>query len=172
MLSVSTKNHCPLFLSVLNVLFGIPQGSILGHILFIIFIEGLFFTSNDIDFVSYATDTPPYVCWQNFSEVIIFLESNVTNVFKWFHENDLMANSSKSHFLINRYETKSIQIQNSCIKACSSEELFGIKIDSNLTFHNHIIPLCSKANKKLCALSRESKYMSINKRRILYYLTV
>ena len=78
-----------------------------------------------------------------------------------------MANSSKSHFLISPYGTKSIQIQNSCIKASSSEELLGIKIDSNLTFHDHIISLCSKANKKLSALSRVSKYMGINKRRIL-----
>ena len=69
--------------------------------------------------------------------------------------------------MISTYETKSIQIQNSCIKASSSEELIGIKIDSNLTFHGHIISSCSKANKKLSVLSRVSKYMGINKRRIL-----
>ena len=69
--------------------------------------------------------------------------------------------------MISPYETKSTQIQNLCIKASSSEELLGIKIDSNLTFHDHIIALCSEANKKLSALSRVSKYMDINKRRIL-----
>ena len=101
------------------------------------------------------------------SEVINFLESSVINVFKWFHENGLMANSSKSRFLISPYETKSIQIQNSYIKASSSEELLRIKTDSNLNFNDHIISLCSKANKELSALSRVSKYMSINKRRML-----
>ena len=54
-----------------------------------------------------------------------------------------------------------------CIKASSPEELLGIKIASNLTFHDHITSLCAKANKKLSALSRVSKYMAINKRRIL-----
>ena len=54
---------------------------------------------------------------------------------------------------------KSIQIQNSCIKTSSSEEPLGIKIDSNLTFHDHFKSLCSKGNKKLSALSRVSKYM-------------
>ena len=54
-----------------------------------------------------------------------------------------------------------------CIKASCCKELLGIKIDSNLTFHDHIIALCSEANKKLSALSRVSKYMDINKRRIL-----
>ena len=77
-----------------------------------------------------------------------------------------MTNSSKSHFLISPCEMNSIQIQNSYIKASSSEELLGIKIDSNLTFHHHIISLCSKANKKLSALSKVSKHMGINKRRI------
>ena len=79
----------------------------------------------------------------------------------------LIANSRKSHFLISPYETKSMQIQNLCIKASSSEELLGTKIDSNLTFYDHIISLCSNANKKLSALSRVSKYMGINKRRML-----
>ena len=104
-----------------------------------------------------------------------FLKSKATNVFKWFRENGLIANSSKSHFLISPNETKSIQIQNSYIKASSSEELLGIKIDSNLTSHDHIISLCSKANKKLSALSRASKYMGINKtyiNEILYSLTI
>ena len=78
-----------------------------------------------------------------------------------------MANSSKSHFLISPHETKSIQIQNSCIKVSSSEELLGIKIDSNLNFQDHIISLCSKANKKLSTLSRVSKSMDINKRGML-----
>ena len=130
-------------------------------------IADLFFINKDIDFASYSDDTTPYVCGQNFFEDINFLEFNVNNVFKWFHENGLMANSSKSHFLISPYETKSIRIQNSCIKASSSEELRGIKIENNLTFHDHFIFLCSIANKKRSALSRVSKYMGINKRRIL-----
>ena len=52
---------------------------------------------------------------------------------KWFHH------FGKSNFLISQYETKSIQIQNSCIKASFSEELLGIEIDNNLSFHEHSV---------------------------------
>ena len=51
-------------------------------------IADLFFINNDIEFASYGDDTTHYVCGQNFSKVINILESNVTNVFKWFHENN------------------------------------------------------------------------------------
>ena len=63
------------FSDFLNILFAVPQGSILRPILFIIFIADLFFSNNDIDFASYADDITPYVCEQNFSEVTNYLES-------------------------------------------------------------------------------------------------
>ena len=153
------------FSDFLNILFGVQLGSILGHVLFTIFIADLFFINDNTDFASYADDTTPYVCGQSFSEVIIFLESNITSVFKVFHQNDLTANSSKSHLLISPYEKKSTHIL--CIKTSFSEALLQIKIDSNLNFYEHITSSCSKVNKKLSALSRVSKYMGINKRRIL-----
>ena len=142
-------------------------GSNLGAILFIISIADLFFINNEIGFASYSDDTTPYVCRRNFSEVINLLESNVNNVFKWFHENVLIANSSKSHFLISPYETKSIQIQNPCTKANSPEELLEIKINSNLTFHDHITSLCSKANKNFILYQEYQRTRAQNKRPIL-----
>ena len=52
------------FSDFLNILFGVPQGSILGPILYIISIAD-FFINNDTNFASYADDTTPYVCGQN-----------------------------------------------------------------------------------------------------------
>ena len=155
------------FSECLNILFGVPQGSILGPLLFLIFIADLFYLNYDLDFASYADDTTPYICGQDFSSIINVLEPNVNTHFNWFRQNGLIANSSKSHFLTSPYERRTLKIHDSIITSSSSEELLGILIDSELTFHDHITRLCSKANQKLSALARVSKYMTLPKRRLL-----
>ena len=60
-----------------------------------------------------------------------------------------------------------ITVENHVIKSSGVEKLLGVTIDSNLNFKEHILSLCKKANRKLHALSRVSKYMTLNKRRIL-----
>ena len=95
---------------------------IIRPVFFIIFIAALCFIDDDIGFAS-ADVTTVYVFEQNFSEVVNFLESIIADVFKWCQQNGLIANFSKRHFLISQFETKSTQIQNSCIKASTSEKL-------------------------------------------------
>ena len=69
--------------------------------------------------------------------------------------------------MVSPYEKISLKILGSTIESSPSEELLGIKINSELTFHKHITSLCSKANQKLCALARIAKHMTIDKRKIL-----
>ena len=71
------------FSDYLNVLFGVPQGSILVPILFIIFLSDLFYIYNDLDYANYADDTTTYVCRQNYAEAIEFLEPTINNIFAW-----------------------------------------------------------------------------------------
>ena len=129
------------FSNYLNILFGAPQGSILGPILFIIFLSDLFYIYNDLDYASYPDDTTPYVCRQNYAEAIEFLEPTINNIFAWFKNNGLVANSGKSHFLVSPYEKISLKILGSTIESSPSEELLGITIESELTFQKHNITM-------------------------------
>ena len=144
----------------LNILLGVPQGSILGPILFSIFLPDLFDIYNDFNYASYADDNTPYVCRENYAEAIEFLEQTINNIFAWFKNDGLVANSGKSHFLVSPYEKISLKILGSIVESSTCEELLGITIDSELTFHKHIISLCSKANQKLSALGRIAKYLT------------
>ena len=81
--------------------------------------------------------------------------------------NDLKANAEKFHLFLSPYEDQTITVENYVIRSNGVEELLGVQLDSNLNFKKHILPLCKKTNRKLHALSRVSKYMILNKHRIL-----
>ena len=81
--------------------------------------------------------------------------------------NNLKANAGKFHLFPILYEDQTITVENCVIKSSGVEELLRVRIDSNLNFKEHILSLCKKANRKLQALTRVSKYITLNKRRIL-----
>ena len=74
-------------------------------------------------------------------EAIEFLEPTIDNIFAWFKNNGLVANSGKSHFLVSPYEKISLKLLGSNIESSPCEELSGITIDSYIcnTFYKHII---------------------------------
>ena len=144
-----------------------PQGSILGPILFIIFLYDLFYIYIDLDYASYADDTTSYFCRENYAEAIEFLERTINNIFAWLKNNGLVANSGKSHFLVSPYEKISLKILGSTVEYSPCEELLGITFYSEITFHKHMISLCSKANQKLSALARIGRCFTTDKRKIL-----
>ena len=157
----------PSFSDFLNILFGVPQGSILGPLLFIIYICDLFMEYDPIEFASYADDTTPYTYGQSFHEIIEKLQTDMSNIFEWFHHNGFKANPAKFHFLLSPFIERSIKIMGSTTKTSKEEVLLGVRIDSDLTFKEHVTNICSKANQKLYALTRVSKYLSLQKHRIL-----
>ena len=120
-----------------------------------------------IEFASYAEDTTAYTYGQSFDEIIEKLETDMFKICEWFHHNDFKANPGKFHFLLSLFVDRPIKIMGSTIKASKEEVLLGLRIDSNLIFKEHVTSICSKANQKLHALTKASKYMSLQKRWIL-----
>ena len=120
-----------------------------------------------IEFASYADDTTTYTYGQSFDEIIEKLETDLSNICEWFLHNGFKANPGKFHFLLSRFVDRPIKLMGSTIKASKEEVLLGVRIDSYLTFKEHVTSICSKVNQKPHALTKVSKYMSLQKRRIL-----
>ena len=117
---------------------------------------------------NYADDTTPYVAKDSIPEVIEALENCSQELFIWFRENGMKANSDKSHLILSTDKVCQAIINNDTIYNSKSEKLLGITIDTGLKFDEHLTNLCNKASQKLSALARVSYYMSLQqKRRIM-----
>ena len=84
-----------------EIMFGVPQGSILGPLLFNIFLCDLFLIMEDIDIASYTDDNTPCTAGNSIEEVITKLGNAVKTFFQWFSDNQMKANPDKCHFLCN-----------------------------------------------------------------------
>ena len=82
-----------------EILFGVPQGSILGPRLFNIFLCYLFLIMNNTELASYADDNTPYAAGNNIEEVIVKLQNASKTLFQWFNDNQIESNPDKCSFI-------------------------------------------------------------------------
>ena len=136
-----------------EILFGVPQGSILGRLLFNIYICDFFIENSDIDIANYADDNRPYACSSDLDSAIFKLQRNTERIFRWFHNNNLISNAEKSNLIVSTKKDLEIQVSRCSIKNEDSVKLLGIYLNNDLNFDYHVNQLCKKASKKLRLLS-------------------
>ena len=151
-----------------EILFGVPQGSIFGPLVFNIDMADLFLFSIESIISNYADDNNPFLCAKDDTTVIEKLTSDAQILLDWFITNGFKANPDKFHLLASTFDAEAfIQIDQYKIHKSQCEKLLGIKIDHKLSFEEHVTTLCTKASQKLHALSRVSFFMSQSQRRLL-----
>ena len=147
---------------------GVPQGSVLGPLLFNLFINDLFYIVKT-DLCNYADDSTPYSCDLSLEVLMNKLECAIENSLDWFRSNGMKLNSSKCKLLVcgHKFENMICKVENSQIIETRMVKLLGIQIDSDLTFSTHMKNLCKKASQKLNALSRLCALLPFHVRKML-----
>ena len=147
----------------MKIIFGVPQGSILGPPLFNIYSNDLFLFLI-LDIANYADDNSPFACGKSIPSVISQLETDASTLLKWIGNNGLKANPDKFHLLLSdKNQDLTIRVDTFDIKNSTCEKLLDIKIDNKFTFDPHVSDICTKVSQKLHALSRVGHIMSFER---------
>ena len=149
-----------------QLLSGVPQGSVLGPILFNIYLNDLFYILFDV--CNFADDTTLYACDMKLENVLSQLEDNAFTAIIWFENNYMKLNQSKCHFLTaGSTEQLWVRVGSEKIWESQAQKLLGLTVDKNLSFENHLKILCKKVSQKVSALARIAGILPFQKRHIL-----
>ena len=94
------------FSSWSELILGVPQGSVLGPLLFNIYINDLFYLTELTDVCNYADDTTFHACDSNLDDLIRRLEHDSVLAIEWFESNYMKLNQDKCHFLLSGHKHK------------------------------------------------------------------
>ena len=144
-----------------SIITGVPQGSILGPLLFLMYINDICHVSNLLQFILYADDTNIFYSCDNISELCNVVNKELEQVVEWFRANRLSVNTNKTCYLIfgSRFKLRSINncsivLDGTIIKRSNSAKFLGIIVDDKLTWYDHIKYISGKIAKNIGLIKR------------------
>ena len=156
--------------------FRVPQGSILGPLLFLIFINDL---PNATRFFIklYADDTVLCFDDDNFKTLISNVNSELENIYKWLAANKLTLNIKKSKYMIISkrkfpMEYLGIMFNGKELKSCESYKYLGVYFDKDLNWKTHIQYITQKISKACGSIAKIRKCVDINTLREVYHALI
>ena len=153
---------------------GVPQGSILGPLLFLIYINDLGDVSDVLFTLLFADDSNLFLSGTNPDELINKMNTELIKIVKWLEVNKLSLNLDKTHFMIFRKGKSKVTINNDLmiknvkIKQEQHTKFLGVILDQRLTFLNHIMLIKGKMARALGVLYKCKKSLKQNTLLTLY----
>lgn len=162
----------------LKVIFGVPQGSVLGPLLFLIYINDIVNCSSDGEFVLFADDTNIFISGKTLEETYSKANKLLQSLTQYMYANKLHINMSKCCYIHFKPKSKitdqpypnfQLVINNTVIKQVRYAKFLGVTIDENLNWDRHICDLKRKLYYSLSTLNRIRHCVPHNLHKDLYY---
>ena len=178
---LSNRYQCTKYKSCISelkkILCGVPQGSLLGPLLFILYINDIINVSNSStsSYILYADDTNILFSGKDLTSLQDRVNDNLSKLCTWFQANRLSVNPRKCNFIVfsNRnksYDTDSVKVKlnNVEIPRVEKTKFLGVNLDSKLTWKFHIQETEKKISKNIGIISRLSYMLPTDVLRMLY----
>ena len=158
-----------------DVICGVPQGSILGPILFLIYINDIVNVSRLLFPILFADDSNVFYAGKDPDEMIKTMNNELKKLLVWLKANKLCLNVKKTHYMFFSPPHKCVNsstkliIEGEIINQVSETKFLGVIVDSKLSWANHINYISKKISKGIGILNKVRKYLPRSCLTTLYY---
>ena len=160
-----------------NIICGVPQGSILGPLLFILYVNDIVNTSHVFNFTLFADDTTILYSHKDLETQVPTINRELSEVSNWFKTNKLSVNASKTNFMIlgtsqmtkkyDQDDSLQIILDDTKLDRVTNTKFLGVIIDENITWKQHIDATSKTISRNIGVINKLKHYLP---GRILYSL--
>ena len=155
-----------------DIEFGVPQGSNLGPLLFLIYINDLPQCLKNGQATLFADDTTIYNTAENATQMVEKMNEDLQSLVEWFRANKLTLNANKTYgclFGEKRIQDIGIKVDKVDLEMSHSVKYLGVYVDNQLSWKAHIANVENKVNQVLGVLCRIRHCMTLNAMKTVYY---